>query len=195
MHAPDWDGFYRSGRYRDAWELDGPAPELAAYLDALGEGAGRVAVDLGCGTGGDCLLLARRGFRAHGVDISAAAVEMARGRAESEGVEISWHRADVLALPLDAGTADLVTDRGCLHHIPEEERGTYAAEVHRILRPGGRLFLRGCRVRQIPFVPVTEESIRRHFAPERWEVGPVEPLDLVTDRGAIPAHQCSLVRR
>lgn len=194
MQAPDWEDFYRTGRYREAWELDGPSRELAAYLQGV-SGEGRVAVDLGCGTGADCCLLARSGFRACGVDISAAALELARARARTEGVQVEWWQADVLTLPLEAGSVDLATDRGCFHHIPEEKRDSYAAEVRRILRPGGRLYLRGCRVRQVPFIPVTAEALQRFFPPDGWEVSPVDPLDLRTNGGYLLANSCTIVRR
>jgi hypothetical protein len=50
-----------------------------------------------------------------------------------------------------------------MHHLQEEERGLYAREEGRILRPGGELLVRGCRLSRLPFVPVTEEALRRHF--------------------------------
>ena len=42
-------------------------------------------LDLGCGTGGHALVLARRGYRITGVDRSASMLEIARRKAKEVG--------------------------------------------------------------------------------------------------------------
>lgn len=192
--ALDWDEAYRSGTYRQFWELSHPSPELAAYLAARAPGDGRTALDLGCGSGRDGVLLAQAGYRAHGVDISHEALEIACRHASEEGVEVVWRQASALDLPFPDACFDLVTDRGCLHHLPEEERSSYAREVGRILRPGGELFVRGCRLNRFPFVPVTEEALRRHFPPGLFFLGTVLPIPLFTDAGPLDGSVC-VIRR
>jgi 2-polyprenyl-3-methyl-5-hydroxy-6-metoxy-1,4-benzoquinol methylase len=193
--ALDWDEAYRSGSYRQFWELSHPSPELAAYLAVRAPGDGRTALDLGCGSGKDGVLLARSGYRVHGVDVSQEALEIARLHAAGEGVEVVWRKASVLDLPFTDGFFDLATDRGCLHHLPEEERGGYAREVGRILKPGGELLVRGCRLSRFPFFPVTQEALRRHFPPGLFALGPVLPLQLITDAGPLDGNICVIRKR
>jgi len=102
----------------------------------------RRALDIGCGTGSDAVYLAGRGIETIGVDLSPAALELARERARRSGVSVEWIQADVLQLPLPDGCVDLALDRGCLHHLRPEDRSRYAIEVARVLRPGGTLLVR-----------------------------------------------------
>jgi ubiquinone/menaquinone biosynthesis C-methylase UbiE len=114
--------------------------ELAGFLAGLGA-LPRGALDLGCGSGSDAVYLAERGIETIGVDLSSAALERARERATSSGVHVDWIQADVLRLPLADGSVDLALDRGCLHHVAAADHSRYAAEVARVLRPGGTLLV------------------------------------------------------
>ncbi|MBG0831401.1 methyltransferase domain-containing protein [Planomonospora sp. ID67723] len=120
---------------------------LAAYLDrhACGPMAGVKArllamlevrpgervLDVGCGTGHDLELLARAGAVPVGVDASA---EMAvRSRARCAAVV----QADASRLPFPAGSFDGCRIERVLLHVADP--AGVAAEVHRVLRSGGRL--------------------------------------------------------
>lgn len=192
----DWDGFYAGGRHRVAWDLGGPSPELQALLQEreLCRGPGRAALDLGCGSGHDAILLARAGYEAAGIDISRAALALAEQNAAQQGARVTFVLADVTHLPFPDASFDLLTDRGCLHHIDEAQRPAYAREVARLLRPGGGLFLRGCRTNQFPFTAIDEAAIARHFQPPVFTAGPLIPLALRTLGGTIPGGMC-LIRR
>lgn len=58
-------------------------------------------LDLGCGTGGHSLPLARRGYDVVGVDRSPAMLEVARQKAESEGLHVSFVEGDIVAAPVE----------------------------------------------------------------------------------------------
>jgi 2-polyprenyl-6-hydroxyphenyl methylase / 3-demethylubiquinone-9 3-methyltransferase len=90
---------------------------------------GAVLVDLGCGAG----LLAPHvtGYRHIGVDVTASALE----RAAAHGV--LGVRADVTAVPLADGCADVVAAGEILEHVTDLPAAL--AEACRLLRPGGRL--------------------------------------------------------
>jgi 2-polyprenyl-6-hydroxyphenyl methylase / 3-demethylubiquinone-9 3-methyltransferase len=85
-------------------------------------------LDLGCGAG----LLAPhvpQGYEHHGVDLNAAALEQAALRG------VRPLRADVTAVPLPDGLADVVVAGELLEHVPDVEG--VVSEVARLLRPGG----------------------------------------------------------
>lgn len=193
--ALDWDEAYRTGRYQSFWDLKYPSPELVGYLAARAPGAGRAAVDLGCGAGKDTALLAAAGYHAHGLDISARALRIAMAHAAAEHAQVHWQQGNVLALPYDDATFDLVTDRGCFHHLTEAERTVYASEVARVMTPGVELLLRGCCAQRFPFVPITVTDLKSHFPADRFEHGAPLPVTLVTDAGPLQGIVCVLRRR
>lgn len=85
-------------------------------------------LDLGCGAG----LLAPHvppGYEHHGVDLNAGALEQAALRG------VRPLRADVTAVPLEDGFADVVVAGELLEHVPDVE--AVISEVARLLRPGG----------------------------------------------------------
>jgi SAM-dependent methyltransferase len=107
------------------------APRSPELLDELVAGLelpeGSVAVDVGCGDGRHSHRLAERfGFSVVGVDPFPP---------EAEG-RVRFLRGTAEALPLEDGSVDLVWCRDILIHVADLERAY--AELHRVLRPGGR---------------------------------------------------------
>jgi ubiquinone/menaquinone biosynthesis C-methylase UbiE len=119
---------------------------------------------VGCGTGGDAVFLAGLGIESTGLDLSGDALDRARGRAEAGGVEVTWIEGSALDLPLDDASIDLVTDRGCLHHIHEQDRGRYGGEAARVLRPGGTLLVRDMAHAGQDSPQITADALRAMIA-------------------------------
>jgi SAM-dependent methyltransferase len=101
--------------------------------------AGEDVVDLACGTGKAALLAAARGARVIGVDAALRLLEVARGRAEAQGVRLDLREADLLALPIDDAAADAVIS--VFGVIFAEDPAQSLREIARVLRPGGRALL------------------------------------------------------
>ena len=102
--------------------------------------AGSSVLDIGTGPGVllDELHRLRPDLRLTGVDLSEDMVEIAeRNLARIEGAEV--RTADVAALPFEADRFDLVASSFSAHHWEDPESG--AAEIARVLRPGGRLLI------------------------------------------------------
>ena len=112
--------------------------ELLARLDLLAVSPARV-VDLGAGPGAGADALARRYPRADIVEIDRSAVMLRERRrwrwpaAMRRGRRVRL-RADALALPLAADSADLVFSNLLLPVCQDPDR--VLAEVHRVLKPG-----------------------------------------------------------
>ena len=99
-------------------------------VDLLDPKPGERILDLGCGDGQLTQRLAATGARVQGVDASAPMVAAARAR----GVVVDEARAE--SLPYGNGTFDAVFSNAALHWVRGQD--AMLAEVHRVLRPGGR---------------------------------------------------------
>lgn len=111
-------------------------------LRAFPPGAGERVLDVGCGTGGLVVALARAvgtGGRVCGIDPSAAMVRSTRRKAEQAGVAVEVQAAAIERLPFETASFDRVYATLMLHHLPDDVLSAGLAEVRRVLVPGGRL--------------------------------------------------------
>jgi ArsR family transcriptional regulator len=129
--------------------------------------------DLGCGTGAFTAELASSGARVVGVDQSAAMLRLARRHTrEHENVEL--HQASLEALPIPDGTCDvalLVLVLSYVAEIPPVLR-----EAHRILAPGGRVFV-------VDAYPHDDEAFRRRLGQARPGIDPARISELLAEVG------------
>jgi SAM-dependent methyltransferase len=91
-------------------------------------GTGR-ALDIGAAGGGNTRVLQTHGWQAVALEYSDSVADVAKARG------ISAIRADARDLPLASGACGLVTAFDILEHIEEDYLA--AAEIGRVLRPGG----------------------------------------------------------
>ena len=127
--------FFDSHGAADAYDVFSPATNerlIDIFVRLSGLPAGARIVDLGCGSGVFTDLLRRRGYQCVGVDLSPTLIAMAR--ANFSGIE--FRTGDIERLSFPDSSFDGVLLSGVLHHLPERSR--CAAEVFRILRPGGK---------------------------------------------------------
>src|ERR1051326_9125831 len=94
---------------------------------------GEHVLEIGCGTGCDLLQVVKHGAIATGVDITDEHLRLAQERV---GNLAQVRRADARDLPFPVSSFDCVYSHGVIHHCHEPER--IAAEILRVLKPGGR---------------------------------------------------------
>ncbi len=121
---------YDKARY----ELESHIP---ACLDALNV-SGKKVLEIGLGQGAESEQLIRRGARWTGLDLTKESVRRVEIRLALRNLEYE----DVLQgsatrIPADDNSFDLVFSHGVLHHVPDIRAAQ--AEIHRVLRPDGRL--------------------------------------------------------
>ncbi|MEZ5316300.1 MAG: ubiquinone/menaquinone biosynthesis methyltransferase [Vicinamibacterales bacterium] len=93
-------------------------------------------LDLACGTGDLAALAAAAGARVVGLDLTERMIALARRRPDADP-GTAWVVGDMTALPVSGEGFDLVTTGYGLRNVPDLPRAL--AEIHRVLRPGGRL--------------------------------------------------------
>lgn len=161
-----WDSHYRARHPTTEPRVN---PQLAAAAELLPPG---VALDLGCGEGGDTLWLAERGWKVTAVDISAIALERVAASASALGLSdrVVTERHDV-SRSLPSGDFDLVC--ASYFHTP------FAIPRHQILRTASQTLLPGGRLLVIDhgsIAPWSWNQDSRHF-PTPHEVAAELALD------------------
>jgi SAM-dependent methyltransferase len=109
-------------------------PEMLRLADDM---AGRRILDAGCGSGPLSAALRKRGAVMSGFDLSAAMVELARERLGADADLRVHDLAD--PLPYADATFDDVVASLVVHYLKDWTEPL--AELHRVLKPGGRLIL------------------------------------------------------
>jgi ubiquinone/menaquinone biosynthesis C-methylase UbiE len=127
---------------------------LSRYRFAQPLVKGRLALDLGCGTGYGAAILAESARQVLGLDISKESVAFARGKYVAPNVE--FFVSDCNHLAVRSGSIDTVVCMEVIEHLPDQE--TLMEEVCRVLRPEGIL--------------VISTPNRIYYTEERNEVNP-----------------------
>lgn len=102
---------------------------------------GSRVIDLGSGSGMDCLLAARRvgpEGEVVGLDMTDAMLRTAAAGAAAIGADhVRFERTDIANLPFDNASVDVAISNGVINLSPEKAR--VFAELYRVVRRGGRV--------------------------------------------------------
>jgi 2-polyprenyl-3-methyl-5-hydroxy-6-metoxy-1,4-benzoquinol methylase len=177
-----------------AYDAQIPPAQRAALLArkttlmgrAIGDyGAGRRGLDVGCGQGWYVARMRELGYDVHGIDASPGQIALARQNVTAPDVI-----AEGSALRIGAPDAsfDFVYCINVLHHLasPAEQRAAFA-ELLRVLRPGGLLFVHEINTRNplfrfymgyvFPSLNRIDEGTERWLLPHR--LGELTPAPVV----------------
>ncbi|MFI5282628.1 MAG: class I SAM-dependent methyltransferase [Candidatus Dormibacterales bacterium] len=154
------------------WDSGISPPELVAAIEGPGALAPGRALDLGCGTGTNCIYLARHGWQTTGVDFIPRAIQAARRKAAAAGVAPRFLVGDVTRLDaLDlADDHGLVLDLGCFHSLADAGREAYLEGVTRLAKPGATMLL-FCLVRRDKPGRVGPRGVLRGEVERRFNAG------------------------
>lgn len=135
--ASVWDTYHARGEELNpqGWWIPGLLPFL------LTAGARRV-LDVGCGTGGDAVSLAKIDFQVTAMDYSEVALARARAKATEAGVVVDLRQGDMaLHLPFADEDFDAVMSNVALHMFDDQTTRRIIGEMRRVVKPAGLLLL------------------------------------------------------
>lgn len=129
-HARQWDELARTLL---------PVPDyLAKLIELVPEAA--TLLEIGIGTGGLLIQLAKRSKLVIGVDHAQAMLDEARRRLERDGVAgVELRLGEMTHLPLSDASVGCVVANMVLHHAADP--GSVLREIRRVLLPDGQLIL------------------------------------------------------
>jgi 2-polyprenyl-3-methyl-5-hydroxy-6-metoxy-1,4-benzoquinol methylase len=130
--AESWTDFVRKGKDFFREELNNPG-----MFKLMGNVSGLAILDVACGEGYNTRIMARKGARVVGIDLSKRLIEQAKLQEENDRLGIDYlvmNSADLTGLP--AMRFDLVTCFMALMDIEEYDRTL--CEIARVMKGNGR---------------------------------------------------------
>ena len=132
----------------------------AWMLDALGDVSGKDIIDIGCGEGRFCRVLADRGAAVTGVDLTAPLIQRARASRRCEETYFVGDAEDLAGV--EDASFDIAVSYIVLVDLLDYRRSI--REAYRVLRPGGRFVV--CNVHPIRSAPIRGGWMERDG--EKW---------------------------
>ncbi len=119
------------------WDIAKPDAHLIQTVTTLPIAPCKT-LEVGCGTGDNAIWLAQQGFQVVGIDAAELAIIEAKARAARANARPAFVVLDFLTAQVDEAPFAFAFDRGCFHTVgSDEERATFAKQVHRHLADGG----------------------------------------------------------
>jgi len=128
-------------RVYDRIMADVPYRRWLDYIESIWDSqrfSPETVLDLACGTGNLSILLAKRGYKVTGIDMSSHMLEVARQKCAAEGLEVRFIRADMRRFRLETPVDAAVCVFDSLNYLlePCDVRSAFAS-VFAALEPGG----------------------------------------------------------
>jgi len=154
-------------------------PLLTSQVATILTQVGPQARILDCGVGNGSLSIALDSILTspleyHGIDTSAEMLVQASSTMQQAGLRAHLEQADVLSLPYDDQSFDVVMAAHILEHLPDPQRAL--KEMIRVLKPGGMVF-----------VCVTRRSLFGVLVQLRWRTWAI-----TEQQGIAWLHDCQL---
>jgi SAM-dependent methyltransferase len=128
---------YESNRQHE----DASSPWYQLLREKIGCVTGLRVLEVACGRGGFVRELARGGAHVTGCDFSFSALRVAHAKLgdATSGTSATLVHGDAHSLPFADASFDLIVSCETIEHLPDVRAAI--REMHRVTRPGGKLFL------------------------------------------------------
>lgn len=130
--------FYLAYLSRPVWDTGIAPPELMDFIATHPPGR---ALDLGCGTGTNAIILATHGWEVTGVDFARIAVLRGKRKARKLALKVRLLVGDVTHLEGISGPFDLILDIGCFTSLPPHSRQPYIRKNEQLLANNGTFLI------------------------------------------------------
>lgn len=134
-----WERYYSDLKELPKWLMQ-PASFVVEALPTLRNRRVSRVLDLGCGAGRHCLLLAKSTFEVVGVDRSFTALKISNDLCSREQRSVKLTCATMTCLPFRGCVFDAVISVSVIHHALKKKIAAAVREIHRVLNKNG-LFL------------------------------------------------------
>jgi ubiquinone/menaquinone biosynthesis C-methylase UbiE len=142
-NTASWEDYHIDLEKKDAALLWPDEFVIRFYKVELRKIGAKRVLEIGCGAGRHVHFFRLMGLEVAATDIARSALEFTRRRLKSEGLlcGVGLQVADATRLPYRDGSFDAVLAWRFLHVLSPPEAQKCLNEIHRLLRPGGKVLL------------------------------------------------------
>ena len=181
-----WEAIWRSGDIPPRFRTQAaPETHVVEWAETLPPGG--AILDLGCGIGRHCLYLGGRGFQMAGLDVSPSAIEQTTTACAERGFPFEGRVSEMTTIPWADATFDGLFSTATIHHGLRAEVDRAAAEVRRVLKPGGSFLVDLIATARLEYQEQKEraaQGIVREVEPNTF----VDENNLYDSDGFLPHH-------
>ena len=134
INVETWNSVYSEGRSL----LQYPDEMVVSFLSKH-KGEFSRGIDIACGAGRHTILMAQMGLQSYGVDSSSSSIAYAKERSSKLGLNVEFQNMLVQDMKFEDGFFDIAIVWGLVHYLALDDQMNVLTEVHRILKPGGKL--------------------------------------------------------
>ena len=141
--------------------------------------AGDKVLDVGCGSGNLTLTAKKYAGTAgavYGIDAAPEMIAVAREKAKRNGLQAVFEVGLIEKIPFPDATFDVVINRLVIHHLPDDLKRRGFAEIFRVLKPGGRVFLADFRPPSNPILAHIATALVGHQMMMRSNIENIPPM-------------------
>ena len=113
-------------------------------LNAAGIKKGEYVLEVGSGTGTLALAAKKKvgpSGKVNGIDVIPGMIEVSKQKAKQAQEDVSFDLGSMADIPFEANTFDVVICSFMIFHVAEKTRQKGLSEIHRVLKPNGKLFI------------------------------------------------------
>jgi len=138
LNPNPWDDiFAENGRI-----FNQPHPDLPMIVQKLNQLGARKILDLGCGTGRHTVYLSQHGFQVYSLDGAPHALLRSKAWLSENNLKAYLLRHEMTEpIPFPAGSFDGLISTQVIHHARLATVQAIIAEIHRLLKPGGLVYV------------------------------------------------------
>jgi ubiquinone/menaquinone biosynthesis C-methylase UbiE len=113
-------------------------------LNCAGVKSGDCVLEIGSGTGTLAIAAKKKvgtAGKVHGIDVIPGMIEVSKLKANQAHEDVSFDLASIVDIPFETNTFDIVICSFMIFHVAEKTRQKGLPEIHRVLKPKGKLFI------------------------------------------------------
>ena len=123
-------------------------PKVKQMLDKLYLTSSMNVLEIGCGRGDSAIYLAKKVNSVTAIDYSKAAIKIANKiksiSDKNQAEKINFYVMEASKLRFDSNKFDMVIMIDTIDHFNKKELDKVMSEIRRVLKPGGKLFVKTC---------------------------------------------------